>query len=226
MTKTPSATPSVSVESEEYVLVPREPTREMVDAGRIYGWDDPEHEASCIGHPETRASIYRAMVAAAPNPTPDFVQVPYDDFHSAYGHVPRSKMSPYRCLKTRLRSLLRADDLDHADEAEALAAAPAPNPSPAAKSGEAEAAANYDGWKSIDTAPEDEHVLLSTTGGHVGEALMLIDEDTGQQKWTWAGGPVSKFHQPLGWMPMPKALSKPVLSDLRNGGFDGPTGAE
>jgi hypothetical protein len=54
----------------EYVLVPREPTPEMVDAGRIHGWDDPEHEASCIGHPETREAIYRAMISAAPAHNP------------------------------------------------------------------------------------------------------------------------------------------------------------
>ncbi|GGE36549.1 hypothetical protein GCM10007276_12550 [Agaricicola taiwanensis] len=81
-------------------------------------------------------------------------------------------------------------------------------------------------WRSIDTAPEDEHVILATTGDHVGEALMLIDKDTGQQKWTWAGGPVSKFHIPLGWQPMPSAITKPVPSDNRAGGFDGPTGAD
>jgi hypothetical protein len=83
-----------------------------------------------------------------------------------------------------------------------------------------------DYWHSIDTAPEDQYVILATSGDHVGEALMLIDEDTGQQKWTWAGGPVSKFHAPLGWRPMPSPIRAPVLSDNRPGGFDGPTGAE
>lgn len=39
---------------------------------------------------------------------------------------------------------------------------------------------NWSGWRSIDTAPEDEHIILCTSGGHVGEALMLIDEDTGR----------------------------------------------
>lgn len=50
----------------DFATVPREPTAAMLDAGRILGWDDPEHEGSCVGHPETRADIYRAMVAAAP----------------------------------------------------------------------------------------------------------------------------------------------------------------
>lgn len=81
-------------------------------------------------------------------------------------------------------------------------------------------------WHSIDTAPEDLHVILATTGGHVGEALMLRDEDTGEQKWTWAGGPVSRFHIPLGWRHMPEALNHPIPRDDRPSGFDGPTGAE
>ena len=80
-------------------------------------------------------------------------------------------------------------------------------------------------WKSIASAPEDEHVILCTSGGHVGEALMLLDEDTGRQKWTWACGPVSKFHQPLGWQPMPSAIFH-LVDDDRDGGFDGPTGAD
>lgn len=81
-------------------------------------------------------------------------------------------------------------------------------------------------WRSIDTAPEDEHVVLATTGDHVGEAVMLVDEDTGKQKWTWALGPVHPSHVPLGWQPMPTAIRHPIPSDNRPGGFDGPTGAD
>ncbi len=54
----------------DLVMVPREPTQAMLDAGRIPGWDDPEHEGSSIGHPETRADVYRAMIAAAPAASP------------------------------------------------------------------------------------------------------------------------------------------------------------
>ena len=82
------------------------------------------------------------------------------------------------------------------------------------------------GWRSIDTAPEDQHVILGTSGGHVGEAIMLVDEDTGRQKWAWALGPLHPNHIPYGWQPLPSSLSAPVRSDLRDGGFDGPTGAE
>lgn len=81
-------------------------------------------------------------------------------------------------------------------------------------------------WRSIDTAPEDQHVILCTSGGHVGEAIMLVDEDTGQQKWTWALGPLHPNHTPYGWQALPDGLNAPVASDLRAGGFDGPTGAE
>ena len=90
----------------------------------------------------------------------------------------------------------------------------------------AEPTPRWDGWRSIDTAPEDQHVILCTSGGHVGEAIMLIDEDTGQQKWAWARGPVHPSHTPYGWQLLPEALNAPVASDLRPGGFDGPTGAE
>ena len=68
---------------------------------------------------------------------------------------------------------------------------------------EAAVRVHQSGWLPVDTAPEDQHVILMTTGGHVGEALMLRDEDTGQQKWTWALGPVHPNHTPLGWQPMP-----------------------
>lgn len=67
-------------------------------------------------------------------------------------------------------------------------------------------------WRSIDTAPEDQHVILCTSGGHVGEAIMLIDEDTGQQKWTWACGPLHPNHMPYGWQAFPDGLSAPASS--------------
>lgn len=68
---------------------------------------------------------------------------------------------------------------------------------------EAALSARVSDWLPVETAPEDEHVILATAGGHVGEALMLRDEDTGAQKWTWALGPVHPNHAPLGWRPLP-----------------------
>lgn len=81
-------------------------------------------------------------------------------------------------------------------------------------------------WHSIDTAPEDQHVILATTGGFVGEAIMLLDETTGKQKWAWALGPVHPNHVPLGWQHMPSPIHHPIPRDDRDGGFDGPTGAD
>lgn len=60
------------------------------------------------------------------------------------------------------------------------------------------------GWRDVGDAPEDEHVILATSGGHVGEAIMLRDEDTGTQKWAWAIGPVHESHKPLAWKAMPR----------------------
>lgn len=84
-----------------------------------------------------------------------------------------------------------------------------------------------DYWHSIDAAPEDEWVILATSGEHVGQALMLVDEDTGQQTWNWYGGsPVHPNLKPLGWQRMPSPIFTEILPDNRPGGFDGPTGAE
>ncbi|WP_019999097.1 hypothetical protein [Aureimonas ureilytica] len=135
-----TATPALSVESE-YVLVPREPSEAMLRDG-VMAWTMPWADVIPQNIDEDRyilAAVYRAMISAAsaPNPSPaakggEAVVVPYDDFHAAYGFVPRSKVSPDRCLKTRLRALLRAEDLAHADEAEALAT-PSPQPADAVR---------------------------------------------------------------------------------------------
>ncbi len=63
-------------------------------------------------------------------------------------------------------------------------------------------------WLPIDTAPEDEHILIATSGGHVGTAYWT-DEGDGK---VWAWGHPEKDHgqyvhpnlKPLGWMPLPK----------------------
>lgn len=61
-----------------------------------------------------------------------------------------------------------------------------------------------DPWLDLASAPQDEWVLLATTGGWVGEALMLRNEETGEQRWQWVSG--NKLNSkliPLKWMPMP-----------------------
>lgn len=69
--------------------------------------------------------------------------------------------------------------------------------SPAATSG-SEAGGELN-WRSIDNAPEDEWLLVATTGGWVGEATVIDGE------WKWASGHV--FHSdivPQKWMPLPR----------------------
>lgn len=57
-------------------------------------------------------------------------------------------------------------------------------------------------WQPIETAPEDEWVILATSGEHVGEALFILFED--ERYWKWASGfTVSPEHVPLAWMPLP-----------------------
>jgi hypothetical protein len=55
------------------------------------------------------------------------------------------------------------------------------------------------GWQPLSTVPEDEWLLVATTGGWVGEAMVL------DGVWKWASGNV--FHSdivPLEWMPLPE----------------------
>jgi hypothetical protein len=60
----------------------------------------------------------------------------------------------------------------------------------------------------IETAPEDESVILVTRFGWVGEAYMLKDEDTGEQIWFWISGPqVAETDTKIGWYPLPHYTS-------------------
>lgn len=63
-----------------------------------------------------------------------------------------------------------------------------------------------DEWMSLDSAPEDESVLIATDGGWVGEATFLWGEaffgDYLVQNWSWASGFAVK-HEVLAWMPLP-----------------------
>jgi hypothetical protein len=81
------------------------------------GWMRNEHQE--------QATLLRAALSKPEGETgpvvAGVVAVPYDDFFAAYRFVPRSKMFPDDCLKTRLRSLLHLEDIAHADEAEAIA---------------------------------------------------------------------------------------------------------
>ena len=60
-------------------------------------------------------------------------------------------------------------------------------------------------WQILETAPEDEAVLLATTGGWVDTAVCICDEDNDNaQRWHWFGR--KELHPaltPLAWMPLP-----------------------
>ena len=70
-------------------------------------------------------------------------------------------------------------------------------------------------WQSIETAPEDEHILIATTGGHVGTAYWT-DEGDGKV-WAWGhaerdGGQCLHANlTPLAWMPLPAHPGEPEM---------------
>ena len=61
-------------------------------------------------------------------------------------------------------------------------------------------------WMELDSAPEDENVLIATDGGWTGEAMFLwseaFDGDYLVQNWTWASGGTVK-HEVYAWQPLP-----------------------
>jgi hypothetical protein len=66
------------------------------------------------------------------------------------------------------------------------------------------------GWLPIESAPEDDHILVATQGGHVDTAFWT-DEDGEGRKWWWlisaneyAKHPLHQNLTPLYWMPLPK----------------------
>lgn len=65
-------------------------------------------------------------------------------------------------------------------------------------------------WQPIETAPEDENILVATTGGWVDTAFWT-DEDGEGRKWWWllsasvyARHPIHPDLIPTHWMPLPK----------------------
>ena len=68
------------------------------------------------------------------------------------------------------------------------------------------AAALWPKRRALEDAPEDEALLLETTGGHVDTAICLINEDTGEREWFWhTDTPIHPNLKPLGWWPLPSA---------------------
>lgn len=65
-------------------------------------------------------------------------------------------------------------------------------------------------WRPIETAPEDENILVATVGGHVDTAFWTDDDGEGR-KWWWlesankyAPHPIHPDLVPTHWMPLPK----------------------
>lgn len=74
---------------------------------------------------------------------------------------------------------------------------------------QAAAALQRSEWLPIETAPEDENILVATTGGHVDTAFWTDDGDG--LKWWWlesankyAPHPIHPDLVPTHWMPLPK----------------------
>ena len=65
-------------------------------------------------------------------------------------------------------------------------------------------------WRPISTAPVDEHVLLATTGGWVGGAIFGEDEEEPTWRWVDNTKPLHPKFTPLGWMPLPPAITEPA----------------
>jgi hypothetical protein len=60
-------------------------------------------------------------------------------------------------------------------------------------------------WQPIETAPEDELILVATTEGYVDTAHWTDDGDG--VKWWWSPGTIQRLNsnlKPLAWMPLPK----------------------
>ena len=65
------------------------------------------------------------------------------------------------------------------------------------------------GWRPIESAPEDKNILVATAGGHV-DAAFWTDEDGEGRKWWWllsaneyAKHPIHANLIPTHWMPLP-----------------------
>lgn len=81
-------------------------------------------------------------------------------------------------------------------------------------------------WRPIAEAPEDEPVLIFTTGGHRGTAFFTNEDPMGEgKKWFWDGSsPPTPIHpnlKPIGFMPIPAA--PPCETCNGNGMIGGPS---
>lgn len=61
-------------------------------------------------------------------------------------------------------------------------------------------------WQPMESAPEDEAVILATTGGWVGQASKSFQHPGEDEcRWAWAGAeePLNENLVPVAWQPLP-----------------------
>ena len=62
-----------------------------------------------------------------------------------------------------------------------------------------------DGWQPVETAPEDEKVIIYTDLGWIDTAFGVTDEDTGIKQWFWCDGKeVHSNNNITHWQPLPE----------------------
>ena len=71
-------------------------------------------------------------------------------------------------------------------------------------------AEKFPAWLPLSSAPTDEHVLLATTKGWVGGAIYGEDEEEPTWRWVDNKSPLHPSIKPLGWMPLPPAITDPA----------------
>lgn len=64
--------------------------------------------------------------------------------------------------------------------------------------------AQDDQWRPIETAPEDEVILVYVEPDWVASAFYIIDDDTQERIWLWdCCNRMHENHLPVAWMPTP-----------------------
>lgn len=123
--------------------------------------------------------------AAVLSDLPESVAQEAGEFYENHGGAKRGTLLKRECMAHAWAQVLRPYLIGLRDWY-----APSARPSP---------------WLHLESAPEDQWVLLATTGGWVGEALMLRSEETGKQLWQWSSGKrINEKLAPLKWMPLPE----------------------
>ena len=70
-------------------------------------------------------------------------------------------------------------------------------------------------WQPIETAPENESIIIFATPDWVETGFYVLDEDTGEREWFWTSS-MKKLHDNFTvthWMPLPEP---PALQDVKD----------